>query len=62
MFNQRETATLLAALLYWREEILPHGRAIMRPYYAAIGKPRCKPLTAAEIDALARRLRAQHTR
>lgn len=57
MFTQRETATLLAALLYWREEMVPHGRTIMRPYFTAIGMARAKPLSGVEIDKLSERLR-----
>lgn len=61
MFNKRETATILAALLYWREEMVPHGRAIMRPYFKAIGMARAKPLTGAEIDRLSRRIGGSST-
>lgn len=39
-FSKGETATILAAMLYWREEVVPHGRAIMRPYFKAIDMPR----------------------
>lgn len=58
MFSKRETATILAALLYWREEMVPHGRAIMRPYFQAIGRSRTKPLTDPEIERLSQQLRA----
>lgn len=57
MFSKREVATLLAALLYWREEMVPHGRAIMRPYFRAIGMAQVKPLSPTEIETLADRLR-----
>jgi hypothetical protein len=58
MSSQRETATILAALHYWREEMCPHGPSIMRPYFKAVGLPRAKPLSADEIVALSKRLRA----
>ena len=57
MLTKRETATMLAALLYWREEMCPHGLSIMRPYFKSIGQPRVKPLSAREIAALSKRLR-----
>lgn len=56
MYTKRETATILAALLYWREELCPHGAAIMGPYFKAVGLPRVKPISAAEIEKLAARL------
>ena len=31
--SQRETCTLLAALLYWQEETVPHGRHVMCPTF-----------------------------
>ncbi len=40
MFSQRELATLLAALLYWREEMSVQSVAIQRPYFKSIGMPR----------------------
>ena len=59
MYSKRETATILAALVYWREEeVVPHGRAIMRPYLKAVGLPRVRPLSADEIIKLSARLRA----
>jgi len=58
MFTKQETATILAALLFWREEMCPHGAKIMRPYFKAIGLSRAKPLSAAEIERLSKRLRA----
>ena len=57
MLTARETATVLAALLYWREEMCPHDRAIMRPYFAHFGLSRKKPLDAQEIEKLCDRLR-----
>ena len=55
--SSREISTLLAALLYWEEEMLPHDRRIMRPYFRQIGKPRARPLNRAEQSRLQRRLR-----
>ena len=57
MLTMRETATILAALLYWREEMSPHGPAIMRPYFQHFRLTRIKPLTADEIEQLCGRLR-----
>ena len=57
MLTLREAATILAALLYWREEIIPHGRTIMRPYFKHFKLTRIKPLTADEIEQLCQRLR-----
>jgi len=58
MLTTRETATILAALLFWREEMCPHGRTIMRPYFAHFKRPRTRPLSAEEIDQLTRRFQA----
>jgi hypothetical protein len=55
----REIATLSAALLYWREEMPPHGRQIMLPYFRQLGISRLTPLNRREIDRLAGRLREQ---
>lgn len=52
MFSRREVATLLAALTYWREEMCPHGRAIMRPYFRAVGYDQVTPLNRTEIVRL----------
>ena len=62
MYTKRETATILAALLYWREELCPHGAKIMRPYFKAVGLPRVRPLSADEIVKLSARLRASLTK
>ena len=58
MYTKRETATILAALLFWREELCPHDVKIMGPYFKAVGMPRVKPLSADEIERLSARLRA----
>jgi hypothetical protein len=49
----------LAALLYWREEVVPHGRQIMRPYFRQLGFPHTTPLNRRELERLSGRLRAQ---
>lgn len=55
--SSREICTLLAALLYWEEEMLPHGRRIIRPYFRQIGQPRAKSLNRIELRRLRQRLR-----
>lgn len=55
----RELSTLSAALSYWREEMLPHGRRIMRPYFRDLGIPQITPLNRSELERLRRRLRFQ---
>ena len=56
MLDARELATLLAALLFWQEEIAPHEPQIAQPYLASVGFPNTPPLSAAEIDRLAEKL------
>ena len=58
MFTTREPATLLAALLFWREEMCPHGREIMRPYFASLELEHVEPLSADDLERLSERLRA----
>ena len=36
MLTQRQVATLRAALLFWQEEMCPHGSEVMRPYMDAV--------------------------
>ena len=57
MFNSRELATLLAALLFWREEITPHSTAIAMPYFASLELPPIEPLSHHEIESLMQRLK-----
>ena len=52
MLSPRETATILAALQFWREEMCPHSVEVMRPYFEAVGRAHIEPLTAEEIDSL----------
>lgn len=58
MFTPRETATILAALQYWREEMCPHGRAIMGPYFRTAGCEPFTPLNRTEIARLSARLKS----
>ena len=57
--SQREVCTLLAALLYWQEETVPHGRHIMRPYFRQLGFPHAVPLNRRELARLSDRLQKQ---
>ena len=56
--SRREVFTILAALQYWREEMLPHGRAIMQPYLKYAGRARVAPLNESELSHLSDRFRA----
>ncbi len=57
MITPREVATILAALLFWQEEILPHDSLVMRPYFETLGLGSYDPLLAAELEDLSTRLR-----
>jgi hypothetical protein len=57
MLTVRETATILAALTYWQEEMCPHGRAIMGPYFRTAGCDQFMPLNRMEIARLSARLK-----
>ena len=57
MLSSRETATVLAALQFWRQEMCPHGRAVMQPYFADFGLEKMRPLNLREIGQLMDRLR-----
>ena len=50
---------MLAALSYWRDEMLPHGRRIMRPYFRDLGFPKVTPLNLPELERLERRLKSR---
>lgn len=52
MLSQREAATLLAALQYWSEEMIPHPDVVR--FYQPLD--RFEPLTADEIEQLRERL------
>lgn len=56
MFETRELATVLAALLFWSEEITPGGRALAASYLRRVKLGRVEPLDAAEIRLLSARL------
>ena len=53
MLTERQVATLRAALLYWQEEMCPHGELGMQPY---LESPGLEPLSAAETAELRDRL------
>jgi hypothetical protein len=57
MLTVREAATILAALLYWQEEMCPHDPAVMRPYFETLNLGEFVPLSANEIDELSVKLR-----
>lgn len=57
--SPRELTTLAATLLYWREEMTPHGRSIMAPYFRQIGAPTTVPLNRRELERLAERFRQE---
>lgn len=54
MHNSDDVATLRAALLYWLEEICPHGAAAIRPY---LDPPDARILSAEEVADLRESLR-----
>ena len=54
MLTERQVATLQAALLYWQEEMCPHGESGMRPY---LESPGLEPLSAAETAELCDQLK-----
>ena len=49
MLGVPEIATIRAALLYWQEEICPHGAAAGKQY---LEETSCQPLSVDEIDRL----------
>ena len=57
MITPRETATIMAALLFWREEMCPHDRSVMKPYFEELALGEQEPLSATEIEELSQRLR-----
>ena len=60
MFDQRELATILAALLFWSEEITPSGNDTASHYLKSVKMPGVEPLTVHEIRRLSARLRRSH--
>lgn len=57
--SPRELTTLAAAIVFWREEMLPHGRRIMAPYFRQIGAATTMPLNRRELERLAVRFRKE---
>lgn len=60
MFDTRELATILAALLFWSEEIAPSQNDTARHYLKSVKMPDIEPLNVKEIQRLAARLRRLH--
>lgn len=60
MFDVRELATVLAALLFWSEEIAPSGNDTARHYFKSVKMLGVEPLTVPEIRRLMARLRWSH--
>lgn len=57
MIDTRELATILAALLFWSEEITPSGNDTARHYLKSVRMAGIEPLTLVEIKRLCTRLR-----
>lgn len=62
MFDTRELATILAALLFWSEEISPSRNDTARHYLKPVRMTVIEPLTVLEIQSLSTRLRRSHRR
>lgn len=60
MLDLRELATVLSALLFWREEICPFGYEVAQHYLKSVGMPGIEPLSSSEIKRLSTRLRRLH--
>ena len=60
MFDMRELATILAALLFWSEEIAPSENDTARHYLNSVKMSDVKPLNVPEIRRLMARLRRSH--
>ena len=52
MLTPGDLATVRAALLFWYEEMAPHGVEIMQPYFDS---PEAEPLSAEEVSRLRER-------
>lgn len=59
ILSPRELTTLAASLVFWREEMLPHGRRIMEPYFRQIRAATTVPLNRRELERLAARFRKE---
>ncbi len=57
MFNTRELATILGALLFWSEEISPSGNSTAQHYLKSVRMAGVEPLSVREIQRLSARLR-----
>lgn len=57
ILSPRELQTLAAAIVFWREEMLPHGRRIMAPYFRRLGAATTMPLNRRELEQLFSRFR-----
>lgn len=55
LFTRDELATLVAALRFWRDEMLPQDPDLVEPYFDGLG---ADPLPDDQIDPLLDRLRA----
>lgn len=60
MLDTRELATILAALLFWSEEISPSGNDTARHYLKSVKMVGIEPLSVREIQRLSARLRRSH--
>ena len=60
MLDTRELATILAALLFWSEEISPSGNNTARHYLKSVKITGVEPLIVPEIQRLSARLRRSH--
>lgn len=49
MLSPDDLATVRAALLFWSEDMAPHGVEIMQPYFDA---PDAEPLSADDVSRL----------
>lgn len=57
MLDTRELATVLCALLFWREEICPFGDDVAQHYLKSVRMAGIEPLNSIEIKRLSARLR-----
>ena len=60
MLDTRELATVLAALLFWRDEICPFGNDIAQHYMKSVRMAGIEPLNSTEIKRLSARLRRSY--
>jgi hypothetical protein len=60
MFDTRELATILVALLFWSEEISSSGNDTARHYLKSVKMTGIEPLNVGEIRGLSARLRRSY--